>query len=161
MKSIQTELLHVLLADDDAEDRNLFSAILKRTNIPAGLTEFKNAMDLLKYLENPENTIPDFIFLDINMPVMNGKECLREIRKKPLHRYVPVIICSTTNYKQDIDETFADGANLFVPKNTLSGDIFEKIFSFIWQQNIFNRDPSNFVLSEHKATERIRLMEKH
>src|ERR1051326_698529 len=118
MKSIQTELLHVLLADDDAEDRNLFSAILKRTNIPAGLTEFKNAMDLLKYLENPENTIPDFIFLDINMPVMNGKECLREIRKKPLHRYVPVIICSTTNYKQDIDETFADGANLFVPKNT-------------------------------------------
>ncbi|HEY0047074.1 MAG TPA: response regulator, partial [Flavobacterium sp.] len=60
--------------------------------------------------------LPDFIFLDLNMPEKGGKECLVEIRKHSKLKEIPVIIYSTSSSKKDIDDTYELGANLYITK---------------------------------------------
>lgn len=75
-------------------------------------------------------TAPDFIILDINMPKLNGKECLKAIRSKPAFKAILVMMYSTTSDKDDIEESFVNGADSYVVKpnsvtaiNKLASDI--------------------------------------
>lgn len=58
--------------------------------------ESKNGLEAVSLLNNDESILPDFIFLDMNMPVMNGQKCLQEIMKLERLRQVPVIIYTTS-----------------------------------------------------------------
>lgn len=60
--------------------------------------------------------IPDFIFLDLNMPRKNGKECLTEIRQNDQTQKIPVVIYTTSARPSDIEETFQAGASCFLRK---------------------------------------------
>lgn len=85
----------ILYADDDSDDRELLSEAIKEVD-PAitcvTVCDGKEALDVLEHTV----VLPDFIFLDINMPVMNGKECLAAIRKSARYKDLPVVIYSTT-----------------------------------------------------------------
>lgn len=60
--------------------------------------------------------VPDYIFLDLNMPLMTGKECLQQIRKLPRLSDVPVIIYSTSASQRDIQDSMELGASTFITK---------------------------------------------
>lgn len=150
-------ILSILLADDNIEDRNLFTEILKRTHVPAKLTSFSHGKELITFLDRHAEEIPDFIFLDLDMPVMCGRECLKEIRKRTILKYVRVIICSGSMYKKDIDETYRNGADLFVPKEVLSQEVFHKIFSILWQSGYSKRSKEKFVLYPHTINKGIKV----
>ncbi len=87
----------------------------------------------LERLDSDLVNVPDYIFLDLNMPGMNGKQCLVEIKNRPHLKDVPVIIFSTSSRPQDIRETEQMGATAFITKpssirslaNILS-DFFDK-----------------------------------
>jgi len=121
-----------LLVDDDEDDREIFEIALKDTGAPFDYLAESNAEDALQKLKNEETFIPDFIFLDLNMPIMNGKQCLREIKEIPRLRAVPVIIYTTSSYIKDIEETKQLGASHFFTKPSSTGAL-TKILSALFQ----------------------------
>ena len=84
-------------------------------------------------LINSLNTlsIPDMIFLDLNMPRKNGLECLREIRSDDKFDHIPVIMYSTSQSKKDIEACYEGGANLYVVKPYTFEDIIAMLKSLL------------------------------
>src|SRR5690348_12426970 len=96
--------LTCLLIDDDPDDREIFGIALEEVDKVCRYITTENGIEALELLED-STSIPDFIFLDLNMPLMDGKECLREIKKIPHLNRVPVIIYSTSSYEKDVEDT--------------------------------------------------------
>jgi len=105
-----------LLIDDDLDDQEIFTLALEKVDRGFSSVIAKNGYEGLKYLTNKSNTLPDYIFLDLNMPLMNGKECLIEIKKHSYLKHIPVIIYSTSSLQDDIIQTRKLGAADFITK---------------------------------------------
>ncbi len=108
--------LRIYLADDDDDDRVLFCDAIEELGIETSVNTFENGVDLMANLIDKDKGLPDMIFLDLNMPLMNGEECLDDIRSEPALTKIPIIIYSTS-----LDEKMAEvlqlkGANLYLQK---------------------------------------------
>ncbi len=84
----------IFLVDDDDEDRRIFISALEDLKKNVAITEFSNGVDLMAHLLDFSQELPDLIFLDLNMPLMNGEECLSDIRNEPCLDQIPVVIYS-------------------------------------------------------------------
>jgi CheY-like chemotaxis protein len=112
---IREKPLHVLLADDDEDDRELFNHSVNHVAPHIKMEEVCSGEALMKRLKSKES-LPDLIFLDLNMPGKHGLECLKEIRGDKKLKHLPVIIYTTSQYKEDIDNTYKNGADYYVAK---------------------------------------------
>jgi CheY-like chemotaxis protein len=125
MKPIQ-----IYLADDDYDDRSLFIEALEDIPIPTVVTDFENGVDLMADLIS-ETSLPSAIFLDLRMPLMDGFECLADIRNIPKFSHIKVIIYSTSYDKKEIDQLKEAGANQYIRKpnsfNQLKTVLFKSI----------------------------------
>lgn len=108
---------HILIADDDEDDRLLFSDALQQVSESIRLSMATDGVELLTMLKS-SLALPDVVFLDLNMPAKNGFDSLREIKKDPDLRELPVIIFTTTANHNTIDQMFALGARYYVQKPT-------------------------------------------
>jgi CheY-like chemotaxis protein len=108
--------LQILLADDSVDEHFLFMHTIKGIDSDIVIKTVLNGVELVKWLNQPDVELPDILFLDLNMPLKNGKESLSEIRKNERLAHLNVIIYSTSDEKRDIDETYALGANMYVRK---------------------------------------------
>lgn len=104
----------VLLIDDDVDDRMIFGDVLKELVPDIIYNEAINGEDALAKLDN--DLIPDLIFLDLNMPRVDGKQLLAEMKKKEHLKHIPVIIYTTSSYEADKRETQELGAAYFITK---------------------------------------------
>ena len=112
----------VLLIDDDADDREMFCEALHEVDNSARCITVQDGAEALGILHTHDGMLPDFIFLDLNMPRLNGQQCLSEIKKTSNLLHIPVIIYTTSKQQQDIDETKSLGAAYFITKpNTFEG----------------------------------------
>lgn len=110
----------VLFIDDDADDRAIFGEATSLIDPSIQRLYASNGLEALQLLQQENAVIPDLIFLDINMPVMNGMECLVELKKMEALHQTPVIICSTSIYTGDQQKCEALGADFYLVKpNTL------------------------------------------
>lgn len=100
----------ILIVDDDAEDIELFGQAVNEVDPAITCVEAYNGLEALKILKR-NSFLPDYIFLDINMPLMNGRKCLEEIKKDDIYKRIPVIIYSTTSDVRQIDECRDLGAD--------------------------------------------------
>ncbi len=107
--------IYVMLADDSPDEHFLFIHTVKGIDKSITVKTAMNGEDLLEKLTKTQD-LPDLIFLDINMPLKNGKESLADIRKDPRLQHLPVIIYSTSDERRDIDDTFALGADMYLKK---------------------------------------------
>ena len=105
-----------LLIDDDMDDQEIFVLALEKVDKEYQCIIANNGHEGLKYLNNKSNPLPSFIFLDLNMPLMNGKECLVEIKKHTYLKHIPVIIYTTSSLQDDIIQTRKLGASDFITK---------------------------------------------
>lgn len=108
--------LHILLADDDSDDRFFFGKALKKTPVPAQLTTVEDGEALMDFLHNNSSHLPDVIFLDLNMPRKNGSECLAEIKDDQKLRHIPVVIYSTAIHEKIADQLYENGAHYYLQK---------------------------------------------
>jgi CheY-like chemotaxis protein len=107
----------IFLADDDADDRKFFEDALKQVTIPTNLTFASDGLELMSNLETViKPPPPDIIFLDLNMPLKNGFECLEEIRNTPKLKDIPIVIFSTTVNEEAVNKAYQHGANHYVCK---------------------------------------------
>jgi CheY-like chemotaxis protein len=108
--------LNILLADDDADDCHFFKEAVS-TFIPA--TNFSAVHDgdqLMQLLTDETGSLPDILFLDLNMPRKNGFECLTEIKQNQKLKNLPVVIFSTSNAYDNINVLFKTGADVYIRK---------------------------------------------
>lgn len=91
----------ILLADDDRDDTDFFCEALADIDPGIACNCAGNGAELLKKLEEmPEK--PGLIFLDLNMPVMNGWQCLKILKTDGRYRHIPVIMISTSSHGREI-----------------------------------------------------------
>ena len=129
----------ILIVDDDEDDRSLFIDAVKKIDASIKCVSACDGEEALKYLRAETSAIPDIIFLDLNMPRFNGKECLVAIKKIPHLQNIPVIIYSTTSRPEDVKETLSLGAAQFLTKPTYFENICKEvssIFSKEWHKNM-------------------------
>lgn len=115
MEPTATETNHILLAEDDDDDRLLFLDVLKELPSAFQLTTARNGEHLMDLL-NTLPRLPNLVFLDLNMPRKNGFECLEEIKKDSRFRRLPVIIFSTTSQPSTVSRVYKCGASLYIRK---------------------------------------------
>ena len=105
--------MHILIADDDKEDFE----ILQEAAVLAGqhltISYAANWMELWRTLLKK---LPDVLFLDLNMPVKNGFECLETIRAELKFNRLTIAVYSTSHIKADIDNAYRLGANYYIIK---------------------------------------------
>jgi len=133
---MKNEVIHVLLADDDEDDRLFFLDAFQEIKIKTKVILVNDGVDLMNYLTGNGRTLPHILFLDLNMPRKNGMECLEEIRRNSLVRDIPVAIYSTSSSEEDIEETFVKGANVYIKKPSDFGalkKILEEVITINWQ----------------------------
>ena len=105
-----------LLADDDSDDTELFREALQAIDSLIVCYCVKNGKQVLETLSNKEFEKPQIIFLDINMPGMNGWECLTELKKNEKYKDIPVIMYSTSSHKREANMAINLGALCFFTK---------------------------------------------
>jgi len=105
----------LLIVDDDPDDIQLFCEALAEINETIHCFSATNGEEALQLLKA---TIvkPDFIFLDLNMPRMNGKQLLVQLKSDPQFASILVIIYSTSKIKQDVEDSLRMGAVAFITK---------------------------------------------
>ncbi|CDF80323.1 response regulator receiver protein [Formosa agariphila KMM 3901] len=108
--------LHVLIADDDIDDREFFEDALESIPIPTTLQTVNDGVALLNYLLEDEKHYPDVLFLDLNMPKKSGRDCLAEIKNNDILSHIPVIIYSTSLDKDVAHTLYELGANYYIQK---------------------------------------------
>ncbi len=131
----------IFLADDDADDRIFFEDALKAVKIPSQLTLSNNGLELMSNLETlTAHPPPDVIFLDLNMPLKNGIQCLKEIRETPKLKDIPVVVYSTTASESTVEATYSLGANCYVCKPNSHQSLINTIEAVLglelWEQNL-------------------------
>jgi CheY-like chemotaxis protein len=122
--------LYILLADDDTDDCLFFKDALKDMPISTLLTAVHDGEQLMLYLNNETNKLPDILFLDLNMPRKNGFECLSEIKLNKKLYNIPVVIFSTSFEKEVVKQLYLNGAQYFIRKPSEFAQ-FKKIILYV------------------------------
>lgn len=141
--------LHILLADDDENDRQLFKEAFSELNIKTIVRTVNNGIQLMQWLNRKNIRLPDLLFLDLNMPRKNGLECLKEIKSSEKLKDISISIYSTSDNEKDIEETFLNGANVYITKpnnfNKLK-QVLEKAVMKTFQYQDQSMKRENFLL---------------
>lgn len=110
----------VLVVDDDPEDREIFCETLQSIDPAIKPIVANNGIEALEYL-NQRISLPDFIFLDVNMPKMNGRECLASIKENADFDGITVVMFSTTESPLEISKYKSMGAQFLQKPSNISG----------------------------------------
>lgn len=113
----------ILMADDDADDRVMTKEALEESKLTNEFRVVENGEELLDYLRRrgpyadpASSPRPGVILLDLNMPRMDGREALKEIKADPELRRIPVVVLTTSKAEEDIYRTYDLGANSYIMK---------------------------------------------
>lgn len=142
--------MHILLAEDDEDDRNFFNDAINELKMSNRLSIVKDGRELMDYLEHPETMVPHILFLDLNMPCKTGAECLKEIRANTKFKELTIAIYSTSSSEKDIEETFIGGANIYIQKpNDFSKlkKVIKDVVNMNWQYHTSGLNKETFFLS--------------
>ena len=120
---INAKPIRILVADDDADDRMLIGDAFEEASLKNPIDFVEDGIELLEYLKHEgryadlaDDVRPGIILLDLNMPRMDGRTALGEIRKDPKLRNIPIIVLTTSKSEEDILRTYDLGVNSFITK---------------------------------------------
>lgn len=146
---MQHDSLLITLADDDEDDRLFFTDAFEELKINTIVNTVNNGKELLSFLNHHETVLPNIIFLDLNMPILNGIDCLKEIKSNDKFKDIAIAIYSTSSSDQDVENTFVLGANIYIKKPSNFNDL-KKILSDVvtinWQYHTNGLNKDNFLL---------------
>lgn len=124
----------VLLVEDSPGDVMLVREAMSSLSTPSHLHVVENGAEALKFLggegDYAGSPQPDMILLDLNLPVMDGREALRNIKQHPKWKKIPVAILSTSDAEEDVDSSYELFANCYIVK-PMDMDSFRNIIRVI------------------------------
>ncbi len=122
----------ILYADDDEEDRMLVAEALAESRLRNVFQFVENGEQLLDYLRrrgayaDPRTSPrPGLILLDLNMPQLDGREALAEIKKDPDLRRIPIVILTTSRAEEDVLRSYDLGVNSYISKPVTFGALVD------------------------------------
>lgn len=116
MAANQDQLCEILLVEDNPGDIMLVEEALSESGMNYNLHTIRNGSDVLDYLKNDSQHIPDLMLLDLNLPRKNGKEILQEIKDDETLGAIPVIVLTTSDAESDIYSCYKLKANCYISK---------------------------------------------
>lgn len=143
------DFIHIILADDDEDDRLLFTDAFDELKINTKVNTFNDGVELMDYLNAANAILPNVLFLDLNMPKKNGIECLHEIKKDNRFSDIAIAIFSTSSSEEHIEETFVKGANIYIKKPsdfTTLKKVLADVVTINWQYHTSGLNKDNFLL---------------
>lgn len=143
------DYIHIILADDDEDDRMLFTDAFGELRINTKVNTFNDGVELMDYLNAPDSILPNVLFLDLNMPKKNGIECLYEIKQDARFNDIAIAIFSTSSSEEHIEETFVQGANIYIKKPsdfTTLKKVLSDVVTLNWQYHTSGLNRDNFLL---------------
>jgi len=140
--------LHILLADDDTDDRFFFDMALKELSFSTQLTSVENGEKLMTYLSGHTADLPEILFLDMNMPRKNGAECLAEIKQNEKLQSLPVVIYSTSLHEDVADKLYKNGAHYYIRKTGIDelGKTLQYILTLMKENKFVRPSKEEFIL---------------
>jgi len=146
---MREDYTYVVLADDDEDDRLFFVEAFEELRIQTKVEVYKDGIELMCALNQPDAVLPNILFLDLNMPKKSGLECLIEIKENNRFKDIAIAIYSTSASEEDIENTFVQGANIYIKKPSAFNDL-KKILSDVvtinWQYHTNGLNKDNFLL---------------
>jgi len=143
------EYIHIILADDDEDDRLFFTDAFEELKISTKVQTYNDGSELMEYLNSEDAILPEILFLDLNMPKKNGIECLKEIKANDKFSDIAIAIYSTSSSEEHIEETFVTGANIYIKKpndfETLK-KVLSDVVTINWQYQTSGLNKDNFLL---------------
>ena len=106
----------ILLVEDDQVDVMTVRRALQEIRVTNPVLHCENGEEALKYLRNPDSPKPCIILLDLNMPIMNGIEFLREVKHDALLKRIPAVVLTTSGEEQDKLSSFDLGVAGYIAK---------------------------------------------
>lgn len=123
MSQTRKNSVTILVADDDADDRLMIKEALQENRLANDVRFVEDGEELMQYLRREgkyaaEGTspTPGLILLDLNMPRMDGREALKEIKGDQRLRGIPVVVLTTSKAEEDVYRTYNLGVNSFITK---------------------------------------------
>ncbi len=108
--------MQCLLVDDDLDDQEVFLMTLEKINKNIKCLTANNGVEALSLLSTQNSFVPDYIFLDVNMPKMNGIECLKNIKNLSHLNDCKIFMYSTTSETSVLEKSKNLGATDFIVK---------------------------------------------
>lgn len=136
----------ILIGEDDDDDYLIFSLAVEETSYKVMLTR---AMDGQMVLNQLEKEMPDILFLDLNLPMKDGRECLKEIRSNHNFDALPIIIYTSYEDLTSIEYCYREGSNLYTVKPSSIVDlkqILNRILAIDWRKIKYFPPRSEFVM---------------
>jgi CheY-like chemotaxis protein len=127
-----------LIIDDDIDDQEIFLMCLKKINKDIHCTTMNNGVDAISMLQSNLQYIPNYVFIDVNMPKLNGIDCLRSIKNIPRLKYSKIFMYSTTSENATVEESMRLGADDFIVKPAKTAELkvkLSKIFEIVSEIN--------------------------
>ncbi len=121
------EAKQCLIIDDDQDDQEIFLMCLQQVNKNVDCAANSDSVDAVAWLANDTAYTPDFIFVDMNMPKMNGIECLKKLRKIDRLKDTVIYMYSTTSEGSLVAESKRYGASDFIIKPARTAELKEKL----------------------------------
>lgn len=146
---MNTDFINICLADDDEDDRLFFTDAFDELKINTKVSTFNDGVELMDYLNHQDSILPNVLFLDLNMPKKNGVECLLEIKKNEKLNDIAIAIYSTSSSEEHIEETFINGANIYIKKPNDFEDlkkILSEVVTINWQYHTSGLNKDNFLM---------------
>ncbi|MGO4920246.1 response regulator [Maribacter spongiicola] len=132
------EKLSIYIADDDLDDRDFFIEALNDISIETEVSQFNNGVDLMDRLFS-DDILPQIIFLDLYMPIMDGFECLIDIRNFKKFNNIYIIAYSSIYRDREVNQLKEDGANQFLKKSSSLKELKELLLKSLKQVPIQNK----------------------
>jgi CheY-like chemotaxis protein len=135
----------ILLAEDDEEDRMMLQDASREAGIGIPIRCVENGEELLDFLYQRKNYAdpkacpkPLLILLDLNMPKLDGRQALEEIKNEERLRKIPTIVFTTSNAREEIRRAYASGASSFIIKPFSFNSLVDmmKIIKHYWLETV-------------------------
>ncbi|MBF0302944.1 MAG: transporter substrate-binding domain-containing protein [Desulfamplus sp.] len=136
----------ILVVDDKETNRDVLTRLLEQVGI-----EVKEAADGQEALDVFDTWLPQMVFMDIRMPVMDGVEATKKIKSSERGAKTFIIVVSASAMEEQRIEVMASGADAFIRKPFQESEIFEAISTYLGVEFIYEADPSEVLLSENRS----------
>ena len=121
--------LNILLIEDDPEDVELFTQSLEDHKIDHTISLLSDGAKAVEYFKKGES-LPDLIVMDLNLPLIHGKESLLHIKKSPL-RNIPLVVLTTSSSHSDKNYVLSNGASKFITKPSSMTEINDMVSNIL------------------------------